>query len=213
MIFEQLRVGGDRNFASLLGDEKGGTAALVDPSFDPEMVMKRVAAHDLAVAAVACTHSHDDHTNGNDAVRAATGAEIWLFGVGAGPGEREPRNGEEIAAGKLRIRVIHTPGHTPDAVCYLVGGKLLTGDTLFVGKVGGTGFGADAREEYDNLHQKLMVLPDETEVWPGHDYGVRPSSTIGEERKTNPFLLRPDFESFVDLKKNWSAYKKEHGIA
>ena len=104
MIFEQLRVGGDRNFASLLGDEKGGTAALVDPSFDPEMVMKRVAAHDLAVAAVACTHSHDDHTNGNDAVRAATGAEIWLFGVGAGPGEREPRNGEEIAAGKLRIR-------------------------------------------------------------------------------------------------------------
>jgi glyoxylase-like metal-dependent hydrolase (beta-lactamase superfamily II) len=92
-------------------------------------------------------------------------------------------------------------------------GQLFTGDTLFVGKVGGTGYGDDAREEYDSLHQKLMTLPDDTVVWPGHDYGVAPQSTIGHEKETNPFILRPDFQSFVELKRNWLAYKAEHGIA
>ena len=78
--------------------------------------------------------------------------------------------------------------------------------------MGGTGFGADARAEYNSLHNKLMKLPDETRVFPGHDYGVRPESTIGDERRENPFLLRSDFDSFVELKMNWDAYKKEHGI-
>ena len=82
-----------------------------------------------------------------------------------------------------------------------------------MGKVGGTGYGRDAREEYDSLHAKLMTLPPETRVWPGHDYGVRPSSTIGDELRENPFILRDSFDSFVELKRNWLAYKKEHGIA
>jgi glyoxylase-like metal-dependent hydrolase (beta-lactamase superfamily II) len=81
-----------------------------------------------------------------------------------------------------------------------------------VGKVGGTDYGPGAREEYDSLHSKLMTLPDETEVWPGHDYGVAPNSTIGHEKQTNPFILRETFEEFVDLKRNWLEYKREHGI-
>ena len=86
-----------------------------------------------------------------------------------------------------------SPGHSTDSICILAAApgetaRLITGDTLFVGKVGGTGYGADARAEYDSLHKKLMTLPDETEVWPGHDYGVAPSSTIGNEKETNPFL-------------------------
>jgi glyoxylase-like metal-dependent hydrolase (beta-lactamase superfamily II) len=110
-----------------------------------------------------------------------------------------------------------TPGHTEDSICVLVKapgepGKLVTGDTLFVGKVGGTGYGDDARAEYDSLHEKLLRLPDDTEVWPGHDYGVAPSSTIGREKKTNPFLLCESFETFVELKRNWLRYKAEHGI-
>ena len=78
--------------------------------------------------------------------------------------------------------------------------------------MGGTGFGDDAKDEFDSLHSKLLTLPDPIEVWPGHDYGVQPSSTIGDERRTNPFLLQGDFESFVDLKRNWLQYKNEHGI-
>ena len=77
---------------------------------------------------------------------------------------------------------------------------------------GGTGLGEDARREYDSLHQKVFKLPDHVEVWPGHNYGVKPSSTIGHEKETNPFMLRETFEDFLDLKKNWAEYKRIHGI-
>jgi len=213
MIFEQIRTGGDRNFAYLAGDRPGGEAIAFDPSYDPKKIYDLAAARGLTIRAIACTHDHADHTNGNERLQALTGAEVWLFEEAAGPKERGVCDGEVIPVGGLAVRVLHTPGHTRDSVCYLVGGKLVSGDTLFVGKIGGTGYGEDARAEYGSLHETLMSLPDEVEVWPGHDYGTRPSSTIGEERRTNPFLLQSDFESFVDLKKNWLRYKQEHGIA
>ena len=121
-------------------------------------------------------------------------------------------DGSALELGELTLRIIWTPGHTHDGICILVEDVLITGDTLFVGKVGGTGFGDDARAEYDSLHRKILTLPDHIRVFPGHDYGVRPESTIGDEKKENPFLLRDSFETFVDLKRNWAAYKEEHGI-
>ena len=111
------------------------------------------------------------------------------------------------------MTILHTPGHTEDSICIHIEDAVFTGDTLFVGKVGGTGFGSGAREEYASLHKKLLVLPDSTRVFPGHDYGTAAQSTIGRERRTNPFLLQPNFEAFVHLKQNWLSYKKEHGIA
>ncbi len=122
------------------------------------------------------------------------------------------RDGDTLRLGTMTLTFIHTPGHTDDSICVLGGNKLVTGDTLFVGKVGGTDYGAGAFKEYESLHNKLMTLDDGVEVYPGHDYGVKPSSTIGHERRTNPFLLRDSFESFLDLKMNWLEYKKEHGI-
>ena len=107
---------------------------------------------------------------------------------------------------------IHTPGHSPDSMCVLVNNNLVSGDTLFVGKVGGTASPEEARVEFESL-KRLMVLEDSINVWPGHDYGVRPSSTIGEERQTNPFCLRlNNFDDFLWLKVNWLAYKEEHNI-
>jgi len=126
---------------------------------------------------------------------------------------RRVRDGAQFPLGTLRIRILHTPGHTGDSICILVADAVFTGDTLFVGKVGGTDFGDNARAEYRSLHEKLLTLPDATRVFPGHDFGVAPQSTIGKERETNPFLLQPDVGRFIDLKKNWPAYKKEHGIA
>ena len=90
---------------------------------------------------------------------------------------------------------------------------MFTGDTLFVGKVGGTDLVDGARKQFDALHSRLMRLPDSTRVLPGHDVGVRPESTILHERETNPFIVRTRFEDFVDLKRNWARYKEEHGIA
>ena len=211
MIFEQICTGGDRNFAYLAGDKTTGRAAVVDPANDPEKVLERAAHHGLEVIYLVNTHEHYDHAGGNDTVLARTQAKLLKAGRGG------VADGETLSLGEVRFTCIHTPGHTPDSMCVLFlapgePGRLVTGDTLFVGKVGGTGYGEDARAEYRSLHEKLMTLPGDTEVWPGHDYGLASSSTIGHEKRTNPFLLRESFESFVELKRNWLAYKKEHGI-
>lgn len=212
MIFEQIGTGGDRNFAYLVGDESAGKAAVVDPSYDPELVLKRAREHNLDVVYVINTHGHGDHTNGNSALKKMTGAKIVMHRSAPYEADVQVDDGDVLQVGGLELKIIHTPGHTEDGICILAGNRLMTGDTLFVGKVGGTDYGEGARKEYDSLHGKLMTLDDGIEVWPGHDYGVAPSSTIGHERKTNPFILREDFESFVELKENWLEYKREHGI-
>jgi glyoxylase-like metal-dependent hydrolase (beta-lactamase superfamily II) len=212
MIFEQIPVGGDRNFAYLVGDEKSGRAAVVDPAYSPDAVVERARALGLSVEFVLNTHGHHDHAGGNDRVEALTGARV------VAPRSMEAADGASISLGSVRLTFLHTPGHTPDSSCILAEGpeppgKLMTGDTLFVGKVGGTGYGEDARQEYESLHRLLRDLPGQTEVWPGHDVGVAPSSTLDHERRTNPFLLRESFEEFVTLKRNWLEYKRKHGIA
>ncbi len=211
MIFEQIPVGGDRNFAYLIGDESSKQAAVVDPAYRPEQVLALATERGLDVVYLINTHDHHDHADGNEHVLAHTDAKLLSFAAGS------VADGQEISLGAVTLRFLHTPGHTPDSVCVLTSeggapGKLVTGDTLFVGKVGGTGLGDDARAEYDSLHGKLLALAEDTEVWPGHDVGVAPSSTIGQEKRSNPFLLRESFEDFVDLKRNWAEYKRQHGI-
>ncbi len=211
MIFEQIRAGGDRNFAYLIGDEETQQAAIVDPASDPAQALEAAAGHNLSVVYLINTHGHHDHTSGNQLVLSRTNAQLLAGGQGG------VADGHQVSLGKVELTFIHTPGHTTDSICVLAvepgsPGILVTGDTLFVGKVGGTGFGDDAQAEYDSLHQKLMVLPADTGVWPGHDYGVAPTSTIGHEQETNPFLLRESFADFVDLKRNWAEYKRIHGI-
>jgi len=218
MIFEQIPTGGDRNFAYLIADETSRQAAVVDPANDPAGVLARIAALGLELRYVINTHDHFDHAGGNREVLKRTRARLLAGGRGG------VRDGETLSLGRVELTFIQTPGHSPDSLGVLVQeraapdappapGKLITGDTLFVGKVGGTDYDAGARAEYDSLHRKLMTLPDETEVWPGHDVGVAPSSTIGHEKRTNPFLLCRSFEEFLELKRNWLEYKRKHGIA
>ncbi len=213
MIFYQIDAGGDRNFAYLMADTDNGRAALFDPPPDTERYMPLVTKHGLTVDYVVVTHGHDDHTWGADRAKQETGGKVVAHPSNPTRIDIAVEDGDTLELGSVALKVFHTPGHTGDSICILGADKLVTGDTLFVGKVGGTGYGNDARQEYDSLHGKLMKLDDSIEVYPGHDYGVAPSSTIGNERATNPFLLRKSFEDFVDLKKNWLQYKKEHGIA
>ncbi len=213
MLVQQLATGGDRNFAYIVADPKTGSAAIIDPSYAPEMVYRACIDAGFSPVYVFNTHRHHDHSNGNAEMEKLSGVKAMAFG------DLEPTTGRilqddtRLPLGEEEIHILHTPGHTEDSMCLLVGDAVFTGDTLFVGKVGGTGYGEDARQEYDSLHGKLMQLPDETRVFPGHDVGVEPQSTIQRERETNPFLQQPDYESFLDLKKNWLAYKRKHGIA
>jgi hydroxyacylglutathione hydrolase len=214
LVFEQIRTGGDRNFGYLLGDRDAKQAVLIDPSYSPETLVARAQEQGLRVTHVINTHGHPDHVNGNARAVEQTAALVAAHPSLSAPVDIALADGQELLIGALRIRFLHTPGHCADHIVihertYQLA---ITGDLLFVGKVGGTERDADARVEWDSLRRVLGAAPDETTVWPGHDYGVRPSSTIGIERQTNPFLLCGDVEAFLAMKRDWPAFKAKNGL-
>lgn len=167
----------------------GGEAALVDPvreRLDTYRLMLEKRA--LTLRLVLETHMHADHLMLNRGAKELLGATVVMHRESPSPlVDRHVADGEVLELGGERIEVLHTPGHTPDSVCYRVRGAVLTGDTLMIGGSGRTDFpGADAGQQYDAVTGKLFALPDETVVWPGHDYRGRQSSTIGEEKRGNP---------------------------
>ena len=212
MYLKQFRTGGDRNFGYLVSDEKSRQAFVVDPSYNPRMIVDEAHERGLAIRYVFCTHGHHDHVNGNDTIAGLTGRTPLLYGSVCPETGIRVEDEAVFPLGETGVRILHTPGHTADSISILAGDALFTGDTLFVGKVGGTDLGEEAEEEFRSLHDKILPLPETVRVFPGHDYGTSPESTIGREKSTNPFLLQPDLDAFIDLKRNWAAYKKAHGI-
>ena len=216
--FLQIHLGGDRNFCYLIGDPATGQAAAVDPGFEPERFRDIAETEGLTIKHILITHGHPDHTAGADKLKALTGAVVHAGPEDQVPGSEPVADGQIISLGELLLTALATPGHSPGHFCYLCEGRLVTGDILFAGKVGGTGSyfpGSSARQEYDSL-ERLMQLSPDTLVFPGHDYyggeGQRPHSTIGFEKENNPFITATDFEAFCHLKDNWAAYKKEHNL-
>lgn len=210
MIFEQIECGGDRNYGYLAACKKTLEGIAVDPSPDPSPVIDTAKKNGVSIKYVINTHSHSDHTGGNSAVISKTDAKLVTFSGGGG--KIEVGDGAVITAGNLSFEIFYTPGHTIDSICILVNAKLMTGDTLFVGKIGGTYGEEDSRLEFDSL-KRLMTLPENTEVYPGHNYGIKSSSTIHYEKENNPFIARlNDFKDFLWLKQNWASYKQKHGI-
>jgi glyoxylase-like metal-dependent hydrolase (beta-lactamase superfamily II) len=214
LVFEQIRAGGDRNFGYLLGDRTTGHCALVDPSYSPDAFVARARDQGLTVSLVINTHGHPDHTNGNQRAVELTGAPVAAHPASpAAPGVAIA-DGQDLTIGSLPLHCFHVPGHSPDHLAlYQPDYRLLmTGDLLFVGKVGGTQTDADARTEWDSLQRLLTAIPADATVWPGHDYGARPSSTIALEQATNPFLLCATAEEFLARKAEWPELKKRLGL-
>ena len=179
------------NFAYLIGDEKAGLAAVVDPAWDIEKILELARKNGLRVIYAINTHHHPDHTSGNDEIVKATGTKIVAHEASRNRKDVAAKDGETLRLGSLELKLIHTPGHSPDHMCVLVDGKLMTGDTLFVGECGRTDLpGGSSEQLYDSLFNKLMKLPDHVEVYPGHNYGPKPHSTIGYE-KTHNYVLKP----------------------
>ncbi len=212
LVFEQHRTGGDRNFGYLIGDRKAGSGVLVDPSYSPKLLVQRATAQGLRITHILNTHGHTDHSNGNAEAAKMTGAPVL---GGAGSGTRVViGDGERIDVGSFHLHVWAVPGHTPDHLAFFVNELRagFTGDHLFVGKVGGTHSEADAKTEWDSLQRLLREWPPETTIWPGHDYGARPSSTMALERIGNPFLQCADVAAFLKLKEDWPVFKAQHGL-
>ncbi len=198
MIFKQVPVGTFQNFAYIIGDEKTRLCAIVDPAWETDKLLGQCKELNLNVSYVINTHSHHDHVEGNDAVVKQTRAKIIAHEKSPLRKDIPVNDGDLISIGSLKIKVIHTPGHCPDHICLLVDGNLLTGDTLFVGECGRTDLErGSASEMYDSLFNKLMALDDSIKVYPGHDYGNKPSSSIGEERKNNYTLKPRTKEEFI----------------
>ncbi len=204
MLFTQIPTGIMGNFSYVFGCEKTKRAAVVDPPSDMSEVLSFAEENGLTVELIFATHSHSDHTAGIKALAQRTGAKVVVhkgdapsLQRGRIPTDKVVEDGEKLRLGEIEVEVIHTPGHTPGSMCLLADGKLMTGDTLFVGNCGRTDLsGGSTRQMFESLHNKLKALPDNVEVYPGHDYGDRPSSTIAREKKTNPTMSCKTFEEF-----------------
>jgi len=191
MLFKQIQQHSD-NFSYIIADDTTREAAVVDSSFNAGEIIRVLKTEQLTLKYVVNTHGHSDHTAGNTELLAIFNAKTVAHKLSSINADIKVDDGDTISVGNVPIKVIHTPGHTPDSICLLVDNtKLLTGDTLFVGECGRTDLpGGNSKSLYDSLFNKLLKLDDTVEVYPGHDYGPKPYSTIGEQRRTN-YVLQP----------------------
>ena len=198
MFFKQIQQHGD-NFSYILADESTKEAAVVDSSFNSSEIINVLKAKEFTLKYIISTHGHSDHTAGNYELRSMFNALIVAHNTSKVRYDVGVDDGDIIQLGAISIRVIYTPGHTVDGICLLVNDKkLLTGDTLFVGECGRIDLaGGNSKKMYDSLFNKLLKLDDSVEVYPGHDYGNKPSSTIGEERRLNYTLKPRSLEEFI----------------
>jgi glyoxylase-like metal-dependent hydrolase (beta-lactamase superfamily II) len=200
MIFKQIPVGTFQNFSYIIGDEETKTGAIIDPAWETDRLLRLNQQMGLKIHYIINTHSHSDHVQGNEQVAKRTGAKIVMHEQAPLRKDIAVKDGDVIEIGSVNAKVIHTPGHCPDHICLLVNGKLLTGDTLFVGECGRTDLaGGDPGQMYDSLFNKLLPLQDSIEVYPGHNYGAKSSSTIGYERKNNYTLKPRTREEFIQF--------------
>ena len=188
MIIKQLEIGAMDNFCYIVGCEATRKALVIDPGADVEHILSEAKKEGLVIELIVNTHTHGDHTAGNDRLKALTKARIILHDRDAsGYPQADVRLSDEktLQLGKITFDVIQTPGHTPGGICLHAEGNLFTGDTLFVGDSGRTDLPGGDRTTLGASIRRLMKLPDDTVVWPGHDYGPTPSSTIGWEKRHN----------------------------
>lgn len=188
MIIRQLEVGPMDNFSYLIGCPRTHRALVIDPASDIAVILSAAASEGLAIDTIVNTHAHGDHTAGNTALKKQTGARIMIHARDAGgypQADALLTDGDEVAVGEISLKVIHTPGHTPGGICLYAEGHLFTGDTLFVGDSGRTDLAGGDRPTLGASIRRLMELPEDTVVWPGHDYGPMPSSTLGWEKRHN----------------------------
>lgn len=199
MLFKQSKNRGD-NFSYVIADENSREAAVVDPSLNANAIIQLLKDHGLNAKYVINTHGHIDHTAGNEDIRSSFGAKVVAHRLSKIDKDIGVVDGDVIEMGRISIKVIHTPGHSPDGICLLVDGKLLTGDTLFVGECGRTDLqGGNPEDLYHSLFDKLLKLDDDVEVYPGHDYGSKTHSTIGEEKRTNYTLEKRTLKDFIEF--------------
>ncbi len=219
LYLRQLQLGPMSNFVYLLGDPKTKEAAVVDPAWNVPAILKELQEDGYRLTHVLLSHGHYDHINGVEEIVGKTDAtvcgqksELEEF-IAEGMGGlviprsslKKTASGDSVRVGGLEVGLIHTPGHTPGSQCLHIKGQngsgsvLVTGDTLFVGTIGRCDFPYSSPRDFFHSVAKLKKLDDATVFYPGHDYGSKTSNTLGNEKKTNPFLMASHLEDFLQL--------------
>jgi hydroxyacylglutathione hydrolase len=203
MIIEQILVTGFAVFCYLVADENKGEGVLIDPAGDFDNIFDKIEKHNVKIKWIINTHGHFDHTTGNDFVMKKTGAPLLIHEediphlgninnnlisrFSGEKGSSKPietlRDGDIIEIGTIRLKVIHTPGHSRGSICLYTEGNVFTGDTLFTEGMGRTDIGGSYPAIMDSIRNKILRLPDETVIWPGHHYGRYPKSTVREQKR------------------------------
>jgi glyoxylase-like metal-dependent hydrolase (beta-lactamase superfamily II) len=212
-IIEQLTLGPHKNFIYLVGCPETRDAAVVDPAWDVPAILSSADSRNLEITKILLTHTHPDHTNGVAEISERCDAQVHVHEAETGnvalPGTTALRDGDVVEVGRVQVEILHTPGHSPGGICYRVVPKdLLTGDTLFVGRTGRTLFLGSSDQRMFESVEKLRSLPEDWVVWPGHDYGPAPTSTIGREKSENAFFRCRSLEEFIQLREEW---ERENG--
>ncbi len=212
VYLRQMELGPMQNFVYLIGDPETRECVAVDPAWEIDAIVEQIEADDMRLTGVLVTHTHQDHVGGHlfghdipgiEELLARVPAKVYVhsaereFLSGFGSDLVKVESGATLGVGKRTITFVHTPGHTPGSQCFLVDGRLISGDTLFIRSCGRTDLpGSDPKEMYTSLTQRLGALPDDTVVFPGHNYGGT-VTTIGDEKRSNPMMRFPSMTDFL----------------
>jgi hydroxyacylglutathione hydrolase len=214
LYFKQIEIGPMQNYVYLIGSMETRKVAVVDAAWEIDTILKIAAQDEMEIIHAFVTHTHPDHVGGGFAGMEIDGVTELLekckakvvvhkaeaeFLKGLSSSDMiKSDNGDKIDVGGVEIQLMHTPGHTPGSQCFLVDGRIVSGDTLFIDACGRVDFpGGNPEQMYNSLTQKLMALPDDTILFPGHNYAAKPHATLGEQKKTNPYLKFTSLKQFL----------------
>ncbi len=208
---KQIELGPMQNFVYVIGDPETRDCVVVDPAWEIDAILDTINRDGMTLKGALVTHTHQDHVGGHlfgfdipgvEEMLGKSPTKIYVhkaereFLRGLGSDVVKVDGGDTLQVGRLTVTFIHTPGHTPGSQCFLVDGRLVSGDTLFIRSCGRTDLpGSDPKEMYYSLTQRLAALPDDTVVFPGHNYGGE-STTIGAEKRQNPMM---NFRSMTEF--------------
>ena len=214
LYFKQIEIGPMQNYVYLLGSTETRKAAVVDAAWEIDTILKIARQDEMEITHAFVTHTHPDHVGGGFAGMEIDGATELLekckakvvvhkteaeFIKGLSSSDMiKTDNGDKMDVGGLEVQLMHTPGHTPGSQCFLVDNRVVSGDTLFIDACGRVDFpGGNPEQMYYSLTQKLMALPDDMILFPGHNYRPLKHATMGEQKKTNPYLKFSSLKQFL----------------
>ncbi len=205
LILQQFELGPLQNFLYFLGDPQTKEIAIIDPAWDVDFLLEEAKRQNFKITSVLLTHAHPDHVNGLPELLKRHPVPVYISAHEFPIFRPQVKNlidvkpNQKLKIGNLEIDTLHTPGHSPGCQCFLTQGHLISGDTIFIDGCGRCDLpGSDPKQMYNSLYNTIMKLPDETLIYPGHNYGPVEFDTVANQKRTNPYLQCQNLTEFLE---------------